>query len=264
MGNHAMSMPRIDLRKAPLARESRAFGAWISLGHSSIAEIFAASQVDFVAIDMEHSTISLDQSLQIMAATQAGGAACFPRIASHNGEMIKRLLDSGADGIIVPMVNTSDEVRQIIDWCKYPPIGRRSYGIARGQNYGFDFASYTSEWNARSSIIIQIESIDAVNNIDELLKYDSINGVMIGPYDMSGSLGIPGQIHDPRVTEACNKVVEACRRHGKACATQVIEINGDSIQQAFDAGFTFIVLSSDVFILWKWGEQVRKVAGSFR
>ena len=259
-----MTKPRIDLRKKPLSRDSHAFGAWTSLGHSSISEIFAASHVDFVAIDIEHSTISLEQSLHIMAATQAGGAACFPRIASHNGEMIKRLLDSGADGIIVPMVNTPEEVRQIIDWCKYPPIGCRSYGIARGQNYGFDFADYTRDWNARASIIIQIESIDAVNRIDELLNFEDISGVMIGPYDMSGSMGIPGQIQDPRVTEACNKVVEACRRHGKACATQIVDITEAAIQQAFDAGFTFLVLSSDLFILWKWGEQVRKVTGSFR
>lgn len=259
-----MTTPRIDLRKTPLTREYHAFGAWTSLGHSSIAEIFAASRVDFVAIDLEHSTISLEQSLQIMAAAQAGGAACFPRIASHNGEMIKRLLDSGADGIIVPMVNTPEEVRQIIDWFKYPPIGRRSYGIARGQNYGFDFSTYAADWNARASIVIQIESIDAVNRIDELLKFTDISGVMIGPYDMSGSLGIPGQIHDPRVTEACNRVVDACRRHGKACATQIVDITDDAVRQAFDAGFTFIVLSSDVFILWKWGEQVRKVTGSFR
>jgi len=255
---------KLDLRKSPLTRESRAFGAWTSLGHSSIAEIFAASHVDFVAIDIEHSTISLEQSLHIMAAAQAGGAACFPRIASHNGEMIKRLLDSGADGIIVPMVNTPEEVQQIVDWVKYPPIGRRSYGVARAQNYGFDFAEYTAKWNARSSIIIQIESIVAVNRIDELLAHNAIDGVMIGPYDMSGSLGIPGQITDPRVTEACNKVVEACRRHGKACATQIVDITEAVIQQAFEAGFTFIILSSDVFILWKWGEQIRKVTGSFR
>jgi 2-keto-3-deoxy-L-rhamnonate aldolase RhmA len=259
-----MSRPRTDLRKSPLTRDSRAFGVWTSLGHSSITEIFAASRVDFVAIDLEHSTISLEQSLHIMAAAQAGGAACFPRIASHNGEMIKRLLDSGADGIIVPMVNTPEEVRQIIDWCKYPPIGRRSYGIARGQNYGFDFSKYTAEWNARASLILLIESIDAVNRIDEILKFEEISGVIIGPYDMSGSLGIPGQIHAPQVTEACNKVVEACRRHDKACGTQVAEVTGSAVQEAFDAGFTFVILSSDLFILWKWGEEVRKITGSFR
>jgi len=259
-----MSVARVELRKTPLTRNTRAFGVWNSLGHSSIAEIFAASQVDFIALDLEHSTISLEQSLHIMAAAQAGGAACFPRIASHNGEMIKRLLDSGADGIIVPMVNTPEEVRQIIDWCKYPPAGRRSYGIARGQNYGFDFPKYAADWNARTSIIILIESIEAVNRIDELLQFEDINGVIIGPYDMSGSMGMPGQIHDPRVTEACGKVVDACRRHGKACATQVADISEEAILQAFDAGFTFLLLSSDVSILLKWGEQVRKVTGSFR
>jgi len=264
MGNHAMSGSRIDLRRTALRRDVRAFGVWNSLGHSSVAEIFAASQLDFIALDLEHSTISLEQSLHIMAAAQAGGAACFPRIASHNGEMIKRLLDSGADGIIVPMVNTPEEVRQIIDWCKYPPAGRRSYGIARAQNYGFDFPKYAEEWNARASIVLLIESIEAVHRIDELLHFKEISGVIVGPYDMSGSMGIPGQIQDRRVTEACSKVVEACRRHDKACATQVVDITEETVQKAFDAGYTFVILSSDLFILWKWGEQVRKVTGSFR
>ena len=143
----------------------KAFGAWTSIGHPSITEIFAASGIDFVGIDLEHSTISLEQAQRIIAAAQAGGAACFPRVASHNGEQIRRLLDSGADGIIVPMVSTTAQVQQIIDWCKYPPVGKRSYGVARAQGYGFDFDQYTKEWNGRSTIVIQIESVEAVEAI---------------------------------------------------------------------------------------------------
>ena len=247
------------LLKNRLSRNRGALGAWTSLGHPSIAEIFAASGVDFIGIDLEHSTISLDQAQRIIAAAHAGGVACLPRISSHNGEQIKRLLDSGADGIIVPMVCTSAEVSKIAEWTKYPPVGRRSYGVARAQQYGFDFADYTASWNARSTIIIQIEAISAVNCIDELLSHDAVDGAMIGPYDMSGSLGIPGQITDPRVMEACNKVVDACKRHGKACGTQVVDVTEQSVSEALHSGFTFVVLSSDVFILWKWGERVRAI-----
>jgi 2-dehydro-3-deoxyglucarate aldolase len=234
-------------------------GAWTSIGHPVITEIFAAARVDFIGIDLEHSTIGLEQAQEIIAAAQAGGAACWPRVSSHNGEQIKRLLDSGADGIIVPMVCTAAEVQQIVEWAKYPPVGRRSYGVARAQNYGFDFAEYTREWNARSSIIIQIEAISAVNAIDELLSHDAVDGAMIGPYDMSGSLGIPGQISDPRVTEACARVVAACRRHGKACGTQIVDVTEQAVADAFKSGFTFVVLSSDIFILWKWAERVRAI-----
>lgn len=241
-----------------LTRERRAFGAWTSLGHPSITEMFAASGVEFVGIDLEHSTISLAEAQRIIAAAQAAGVACFPRISSHNGEQIKRLLDSGADGIIVPMVCTPEEVSRLVEWVKYPPVGRRSYGVARAQQYGVAFDEYTANWNARSTLIIQIEAISAVHAIDALLAHEAVDGAMIGPYDLSGSLGIPGQIDDPRVTDACALVVDACRRHGKACGTQIVDVTAESIAATATAGFTFAILASDVFILWKWSERVRQ------
>jgi 2-dehydro-3-deoxyglucarate aldolase len=237
----------------------QAFGAWTSLAHPSITEIFAASGVDFIGIDLEHSTISLEQAQRIIAAAQAGGAACFPRVASHNGEHVKRLLDSGADGIIFPMVSTEAQVQQIVEWCKYPPAGKRSYGVARAQGYGADFDRYVKDWNESSTIVIQIESIEGVQAIDQLLQHPAVDGVMIGPYDLSGSLGIPGQITHSRVTEACSEVVSACKRQDKACGTQIVDVTREAVDAAFAAGFTFAVLSSDVFLLWKWSEHIRRI-----
>ena len=115
------------------------FGGWTSLGHPQITEIMTRAGFDFVGIDIEHSTISQEQSQRIIAACHTNGTLCLPRIASHNMEMIKRLLDSGADGIIVPMVETPEDVQKIIKWSKYSPLGRRSFGISRAQGYGFDF-----------------------------------------------------------------------------------------------------------------------------
>ena len=240
-----------------LRSRQRVFGGWTSFGHASITEIFTGAGVDFVGIDLEHSTISQEQAQRIIAAAQAGGAACLPRVASHNGEQIRRLLDSGADGIIVPNVTTPAEVAQILAWCKYPPVGKRGYGIARAQGYGMVFDRYTAEWNRRSAVILQIESIESVKVVDQLLQPDGVDGVMVGPYDMSGSLGIPGQLTDPRVTEACARVVEVCRKYGKACGTQLIEPTAEGIEAAFAQGYTFVVLASDVFILWKWSERMR-------
>lgn len=240
------------------------FGAWTSLGHPSITEIFTAASVDFVGIDLEHSTISLEQAQRIIAAAHAGGTACLPRIASHNGEQIKRLLDSGADGVIVPNVSSVAEVERIVQWCKYPPLGKRSYGVARAQGYGVDFDEYVSTWNQRSTIIIQIESIEGVKAVDSLLSHNSIDGVMIGPYDLSGSLGIPGALSDPQVTEACLRVVESCRRLGKACGTQIIEPSERTMGESLDSGYTFVVLASDVFLLWKWSEKVKALLTDIR
>ena len=249
----------------PLLRSrQRVFGAWTSIGHASITEMFTDAGVDFVGIDLEHSTISQEQAQRIIAAAQAGGAACLPRVASHNGEQIRRLLDSGADGIIVPNVTTVEEVQQLIAWSKYPPVGRRGYGVSRAQGYGMAFERYTAEWNTRSAVILQIESIESVKVVDQLLRADGVDGVMVGPYDMSGSLGIPGRLTDRRVTDACARVVEACRKHGKACGTQLIEPTQEGVESAFTQGYTFVVLASDVFILWKWTERMHALTDAQR
>ena len=233
------------------------FAGWTSIGHPQITEALALSGIDFIGIDIEHSTISLEQSQRIIAAAQAGGTVCLPRIASHNPEMIKRLLDSGAEGVIVPMVSSVEEVERIVSWVKYPPSGRRSFGVARAQAYGDGFADYAARWNDLSSIIIQIETVEGVDNIDKLLAFEEIDGAMVGPYDLSGSLGIPGQIEHPRVAEAGRHVVEACARAGRACGTQLVDPDAQSMSQAVADGYTFTVLSSDVFLLGNWAKRMR-------
>jgi 2-dehydro-3-deoxyglucarate aldolase len=253
-------IPSNNLKKALQSRR-KTFGAWTSLCHPSITEIFTQSGVDFVGIDIEHSTISQEQSQRIIAASQAAGVPCLPRIASHNMEMIKRLLDSGADGIICPMVETPQDVENLIRWTKYTPVGRRSYGISRAQNYGFDFAEYTGKWNDSSVLVIQVESVTGIENIEKLLQYPEVDGAMIGPYDLSGSLGIPGQLQHARMLEAMKHVQEACAKYGKSCGTQIVEPNPANIAAAFSAGYTFAVLSSDVFLLWKWAARMKEMIG---
>lgn len=235
------------------------FGSWTSLAHPSITEIFARSGVGFLGIDLEHSTTNQEQSQRIIAAAQADGVVCLPRVASHNPEMIRRLLDSGADGMIVPMVQNALDVERMIEWAKYPPLGRRGFGVSRAQGYGMDFAQYTQTWNDSSILIAQIESIGAVERIDEILAYPELDGVMVGPYDISGSLGIPGQIEHQKVVDAGKRVIAACQRHKKSCGTHLVEASEQRIKKALETGFSFVILSSDVFLLWKWAEQIKNL-----
>lgn len=241
------------------------FGAWTSLAHPQVTEMFASiMKPDFLGIDIEHSTISQADSQRIIAAGQACGVPVLPRLASHNGEAIRRLCDSGADGLIVPMVNTPEETAQIVNFCKYPPVGRRGFGVARAQGYGARFEEYTSAWNEKSVLIIQAESIQAVENIDKLLANEQVDGVMVGPYDISGSLGIPGRLSDPKVLKASERVIEACVKHGKACGTQITELPDEAkVKKAIDSGYTMIVLASDVFLMWRWSEQMRRLKEKF-
>jgi len=249
--------------KRKLINRERFFAGWVSYSNPSITETFAGAGFDFIAIDMEHSTVSLEQAQRIIAAAQSEGSLCLPRPVSHSNDWTKPLLDSGADGMLYPMVQTKEEVKFLIDINKYPPAGRRSFGVNRAQNYGFTFESYVKEWNESSLLMLQIESIQAVENIESLLSFHDVDGVMIGPYDMSGSLGVPGQTTHPLVLEASKKVILACEKYGKSCGSQIADVTEDALKKHFDQGYTYSILGSDLFVLWKWAESMRYLIPKF-
>lgn len=241
--------------KSKLQNRELVFGSWVSFAHPSITEIFAAQDFDFHAIDMEHTTISLEQAQRIIAASQSAGVPCLPRPVSHSNDYIKPLLDSGADGIIAPLIHDSESSQGIIDLIKFPPQGKRSFGVNRAHGYGSTFDKYLNEWNSKSVYIAQIESITAVDNIDSILANQDLDGVMVGPYDMSGSLGVPGQTQHPKMLEAEKRVIEACKSSGKSCGTQLADFSQSNIDIALAKGYTFIIASSDLFILNSWAEK---------
>ena len=250
--------------KNKLRNRERLFAGWVSYSHPSITETFARAGFDFIAIDMEHSTITLPEAQRIIAASQSEGVPCLPRPVSHSNDWVKPLIESGADGMLIQMVNKPEEVQSLINDIKYPPLGKRSYGVNRAQAYGFDFDTYIKNWNKESIFMIQVESIEAVENIESLVAFDEVDAVMIGPLDISGSLGVPGQTSHPLVIEASKKVINACKKYGKSCGTQVADSNMKSVQDLFDLGHTFAILGSDLFVLWKWAEEMKKLIKSIK
>lgn len=256
-------MDKKVLKKALRSRK-QLFGAWVSYSEPSITETFAKAGFDFLAIDMEHSTITMPEAKGIITASQFYDVPCIPRPVSHSNDFIKPLLEFGADGMLIQMVNNSDDVEKLIKNIKYPPVGNRSYGVNRAQGYGFDFDSYINDWNNNSIFMIQVESINAVENIESILSHDEIDAVMIGPYDISGSLGVPGQLNHPDVINASKKVIKACEKYGKSCGTQLNDPNLKNIDALFELGYTFAILGSDLFILWKWAEAMKEVMTNFK
>jgi len=250
--------------KEKFAKRERTFGGWISYREPAIAETFAKAGFDFIAIDMEHTTISIDDANRIITSAQSEGGICIPRQVSHNNDYMKPMLEAGADGIMIPMVNTVDEANIIVNNFKFPPVGRRSFGVNRAHGYGFDFEKYISTWNDSGLFVIQIESITAVENIDVLLTIDGLDAVMIGPYDISGSLDVPGETDHPKVREAGRQVIDACERAGISCMTQVADVTADAVEDAFGQGYTSVVMGSDLFILWKWAESMRNIMEKHR
>ena len=240
------------------------FGGWTSISNNLITEIFSKSNIDFIGIDIEHSTISLEQSQNIIISSQSNNVACLPRIPTHDKQIIKRLLDIGADGIIVPNIESEEDIQKIVEWTHYPPLGKRGYGVSRAQGYGFEFDNYTKNWNSNCILVAQIESINAVDNIEKILKSENLDAVMIGPYDISGSLGIPGQINHEKVKYSCKKVLEACKKFDKPCGIQDIEPTEESINKMINDGYKFIILASDIFVLWKWSENIKDIINKIK
>lgn len=249
--------------KQKLRNRERLFGGWISYSHPSITETFAQAGFDMLFIDMEHSTISIEQAQRIIAASQYYSVPCIPRPVSHSNDFIKPLLDSGCDGLLIQMVERVEQVSDLVKNIKYPPVGNRTYGVNRAQGYGFNFEKYIQTWNDTSIVMLQIESVDGVNNVDSLLKNDELDGVMIGPLDIAGSLGVPGDVWHPSVIEATKTVVESCKLHGKSCGTQLADVSTANISRLFDIGYNYLILGSDLFVLTDWARNIKAIMKDF-
>ena len=235
--------------KAKLARMELTIGGWIMLGHPGVAEIMARSGLDWVIIDLEHSAITTQQAEDLIRAIDNGGSAPMVRLTSNDENLIKRMLDSGAVGFICPMVKTAEEAKRLVDATYYPPRGTRGVGLTRAHKYGADFDGYMKWLENEAVIITQIEHIDAVNNIDEILSVPGIDGYILGPYDLSASMGMPGKFDHPDVVAAIARVRDAGKRLNKPGGIHVVEPDQKRLKDAVDQGMTFIAYSIDTRII---------------
>jgi 2-dehydro-3-deoxyglucarate aldolase len=233
--------------KQKLADKKVSIGTWMTMAHPSVAEILAMAGYDWVVMDTEHSAVDVSEVLQMLIAIEHRGAIPLVRLAGIDPIQAKSVLDSGAAGIIVPMVNTKADAELCVSMTKFPPMGKRGVGLARAQGYGMNFDDYVKRNNSDSLLIVQIEHIDAVNNIEEILSVAGIDGTFIGPYDLSLSLGIPGQLSHPLVKEAKAKVLKAALAKGLAAGVHIVQpaTAAEEYKEAVEAGYTFIAVGAD-------------------
>ncbi len=250
--------------KTKFRKRDKIFGGWLSFEDQSIAELFSSINFDFIAIDMEHTTISNNLAKNIITSCNSRGKPCFPRPVSVNEDILKPLLDAGADGIIAPRVSSNEDISRLIKNVKYPNLGNRSYGINRAQLYGLDEKEYFKKWNNTSTIIIQIETEEGVNNLNSILENKEVDGVMIGPYDLSGSLGVPGNLKHEKVLEASKYILSICDKHKISCGTQLSNFDKKLVKVTFSKGFNFIILGSDLFALKNWSIECQKIIKNFK
>jgi 2-dehydro-3-deoxyglucarate aldolase len=224
-------------------------GSWVTLNHFSIVEIMAGAGFDWLCVDMEHSVIDYYEAQKLIATIQAKGLKAFVRVGENNTRIIKRVLDAGADGIIVPMVNSKEDAMKAINSVKYPPIGKRGVGLARAQGYGFDFENYKNNKAENIKLIVQIEHVDAVNNLEDILSLEDIDGTFIGPYDLSGSMGKPGRYNDIDVKAVIKKYEITAKKYNKLIGYHVIEPDYKLVEEKIKSGYNFIAFSLDTLFL---------------
>ena len=224
-------------------------GSWITLNHFSIAEIMADAGFDWLCIDMEHSVIDYYEAEILIATIKSKGLTPYVRVGENNARIIKRVLDAGAEGIIVPSVNSKKEAVKAVQAVKYPPFGRRGVGLARAQKYGFGFEKYRNSTAKEIKVIAQIEHIDAISKLEEIINTDGVDGTFIGPYDLSGSLGKPGQYGEPEVQEAIATYEKIAKQHNKLIGFHVVTPDYKLVQEKIKSGYNFIAFSLDTLFL---------------
>jgi 2-dehydro-3-deoxyglucarate aldolase/4-hydroxy-2-oxoheptanedioate aldolase len=221
-------------------------GAFMTLPSPEIAEIFAEVGFDWLFIDMEHTTLDV-QDVQRIYQAVGDKCACVVRVPDKGEAWLKKVLDAGADGVIIPHVHTAEEVRQIVDTCLYPPDGSRSVGMSRAQKYGLGFEGYVKKANTTIAIIPQIEHIDGVKKIEEIVEVPGISAIFIGPYDLSGSLGKLGEIMDPQVQKNIAHARDICIRADLPVG--IFCMDTEFASSCIEQGFTLITAGMDIKLI---------------
>ena len=198
-------------------------GTMLSLASPAVAEVLANTTIDWLFVDAEHGTFSTGD---IQSVLQAAGrnVPCLVRVEAPQELPIKKALDAGAAGVIVPAVNSAETAAQMVSFARYSPAGSRGVGLARAHGYGKTFGEYLETANDRLSLVVQAEHVEAVENIDRIVGTEGIDSVLVGPYDLSASLGKMGQLDDPQVSPA-------------------------AVRPYMERGFTLIVVGVDTMLL---------------
>jgi 2-dehydro-3-deoxyglucarate aldolase len=204
---------------------------------------------DWLVVDLEHTVIGIESAQSLIQVISLGGCVPLVRLTCNDPNQIKRVMDAGAHGVVVPMVNSREEAERAVSAVKYPPEGTRGVGLARAQGYGAEFEEYM-DWQRRESVVIvQIEHIKAVENMESILTTPGVDGYIIGPYDLSGSLGVPGQFDHPDVKKALERVKEVTRDLKAASGFHVVQPNPVEVDEKVAEGYQFIAFGLDILFL---------------
>lgn len=247
--------------KEKLRNREITVGSWVTIGHQAIIDILAEANFEWLTIDLEHTAIDYNELQILIGFIQSHNIAALVRVGKNEEVVIKRALDAGADGIIVPMICSAAQALQAVQYAKYPPVGTRGVGLNRAQKYGFGFEEYKRWADDHLVIIAQIEHIDGVNDLENIISTKGIDGIIIGPYDLTGSLGIPGQLDAEPLLAALKRVEEICLKEEFSMGYHVVEPNINLVNDKIASGYNFIAFSTDFLFMGKKAKhEMEKIA----
>ena len=234
-----------------LKHDGHSIGSWLQIPAPSIAEIMGQAGYDWVAVDMEHGAIATHQLPDLFRALELGETLPLARVAQGKVKDCKEALDAGAGGIIVPMVESAEQLEKVRDAIRWPPAGKRGVAFSRANLFGKNFDEYIKE--AQEPLLVaMIEHINAVEKLDEILRVKGLDAILIGPYDLSASMGLTAQFDHSDFIKAMLDIKKIADGAKIACGIHVVEPSPDVLQQRIDDGYRFIAYSIDSVILSKF------------
>ena len=237
-------------------------GSWIMFTDPCVTEVMAGAGFDFLIVEMEHSAQNLETVQRHIIAMKGTNTTPIVRVPWNDPVMIKQVLDMGTAGILVPQVRTAEEAKQAVSSCLYPPEGIRGFGPRRPGGYERNYKEYIKTANKNIVIFIQLEHIDAVNNIDKILNVAGIDAICIGQCDLSGSLGLLGDINHPKVIKAVETIIAKSNK-AKIPVGHMVGIDVDKACEWIKKGVQFVAIGSDMSYLVKTTDdtvaQLRKL-----
>ncbi len=232
--------------RARVRRRELLLGTMVTLPTPATAEVLAGAGFDWLFIDAEHGALENSAILDVLRAVDRD-VPCVVRVAEAAEVPIKKVLDLGAAGIIAPQVNTSEQAAAVVRYARYAPEGGRGVGLARAHGYGMRFKEYVEAANAEVAVVVQAEHALAVDNIEAIVRVPGVDAVLLGPYDLAASLGKMGQVDDPAVTSAIDRVTRACGEVGMPLG--YFGVSAAAVRPYIERGYTLIVAGVDTLLL---------------
>lgn len=238
--------------KEKLESGKKVIGTFFEMGSNSAVECLGLAGLDYLIIDSEHGPFDVESAMELIRTTELAGMTPLVRTKNHERSSILKMLDVGAKGLIIPNIHSVEEVKEVIEHGKYTPLGNRGFFFGRAAGYGYaDFAGNVDEYfetcNRETMLVPQCETVGCLENIEIIADMEGVDGIFVGPYDLSISMGIPAQFNHPDFKKALDRIVKACKRAGKPVF--IFAGTREAAKAHLAKGFDGVAVGTDVSVL---------------